>query len=137
MRGESLAYVKEQLGHSSIQETVDLYGHLAPGINRGAVNALAEATKCNPRATELKDERERDSETVENIGGPCRGRTYGPLIKSEAKGIAQVFDDMGDPLAFPVVSSICPPSRFVPPCPRSTTFVRLFNTVLTPETPAS
>ena len=29
--GESLVYVKEQLGHSSIQITVDTYGHLDPG----------------------------------------------------------------------------------------------------------
>lgn len=30
-QGESLVYVKEQMGHSSIQVTVDLYGHLTPG----------------------------------------------------------------------------------------------------------
>ena len=39
-RGESPVYVKEQLGHSSIQMTVDIYGHLIPGSNRGAVNQL-------------------------------------------------------------------------------------------------
>jgi len=39
-RGESPVYVKEQLGHSSIQMTVDVYGHLIPGSNRGAVNQL-------------------------------------------------------------------------------------------------
>ena len=39
-RGESPVYVKEQLGHSSIQMTVDIYGHLIPGGNRQAVNAL-------------------------------------------------------------------------------------------------
>ena len=38
--GESPVYVKEQLGHSSIQMTVDIYGHLIPGSNRGAVNKL-------------------------------------------------------------------------------------------------
>jgi len=38
--GESLAYVKEQLGHSSIKMTVDVYGHLVPGANRQAVNRL-------------------------------------------------------------------------------------------------
>lgn len=38
--GESLVYVKEQLGHHSIQITVDTYGHLIPGANRKAVNAL-------------------------------------------------------------------------------------------------
>ena len=39
-QGESLHYVKEQLGHASIQTTVDVYGHLAPGSNRNAVNML-------------------------------------------------------------------------------------------------
>ncbi len=38
--GESLAYVKEQLGHASIKMTVDVYGHLVPGANREAVNRL-------------------------------------------------------------------------------------------------
>jgi hypothetical protein len=42
--GEPIAYVKEQLGHSSIQVTVDLYGHFVPGANRGAVDRLAEST---------------------------------------------------------------------------------------------
>ncbi len=83
MRGENLAYIKEQLGHSSIQVTVDLYGHLIPGIHRGAVDALAEATKCNPGATEAEGERQGDAEVVEKDGGPCRDRTCGPLIKSQ------------------------------------------------------
>jgi integrase len=38
--GESPAYVKEQMGHSSIQVTVDIYGHLVPGGNRQAVDKL-------------------------------------------------------------------------------------------------
>ena len=33
-QGESPVYVKEQLGHSSIQITVDCYGHLIPGGNK-------------------------------------------------------------------------------------------------------
>jgi len=40
MNGESPAYVKEQLGHSSIKITVDVYGHFIPGANRQAVNKL-------------------------------------------------------------------------------------------------
>ncbi len=39
-QGESLVYVKEQMGHSSIQVTVDLYGHLIPGGNKQAVDRL-------------------------------------------------------------------------------------------------
>ena len=37
---ESPTYVKEQMGHSSINVTVDIYGHLVPGGNRQAVDRL-------------------------------------------------------------------------------------------------
>jgi integrase len=43
-KGESPVYVKEQLGHSSIQMTVDIYGHLIPSSNRDAVNSLDDTT---------------------------------------------------------------------------------------------
>ena len=39
-QGESMVYVKEQMGHSSIQVTVDLYGKLIPGRNKQAVDRL-------------------------------------------------------------------------------------------------
>ena len=39
-QGESPTYVKDQLGHSSIQMTVDVYGHLIPGFNKQAVDKL-------------------------------------------------------------------------------------------------
>ncbi len=38
--GQSLKYVSDQLGHSSIKMTADVYGHLVPGANRQAVNRL-------------------------------------------------------------------------------------------------
>ena len=41
-QGEGPVYVKEQMGHSSIAITVDLYGHLIPGGNRQAVDRLDE-----------------------------------------------------------------------------------------------
>jgi integrase len=41
-QGESLAYIRDQLGHSSINVTVDTYGHLVPGGNRQAVDKLDE-----------------------------------------------------------------------------------------------
>ena len=43
--GESLAYIRDQLGHSSIQITVDVYGHLTPGGNRQAVDRLDDEPK--------------------------------------------------------------------------------------------
>ncbi len=42
--GAPMLYVKEQLGHSSIQVTVDLYGHIEPGVNREAIEHLARTT---------------------------------------------------------------------------------------------
>lgn len=54
--GESLAYIRDQLGHSSIQLTADVYGHLIPGANRQAVDRLddsgplAEEGACPPAA---------------------------------------------------------------------------------------
>jgi integrase len=53
-QGESLAYVKDQLGHHSIRITVDTYGHLVPGGNRQAVDkldGLENTTIRNPDAT--------------------------------------------------------------------------------------
>ncbi|OHB44803.1 MAG: hypothetical protein A2Y13_11225 [Planctomycetes bacterium GWC2_45_44] len=38
--GAPLHYVKDQMGHSSITTTVDLYGHCQPNVNREAVNRL-------------------------------------------------------------------------------------------------
>lgn len=39
-QGENLVYIKDQLGHASIQMTVDTYGHLIPSSNRIAVDKL-------------------------------------------------------------------------------------------------
>jgi integrase len=37
---ESLAYVRDQLGHHSIKVTIDIYGHLAPEGNKQAMDKL-------------------------------------------------------------------------------------------------
>ena len=42
--GESPVYVRDQLGHHSIQITVDTYGHLVPGGNRQAVDRLDDSS---------------------------------------------------------------------------------------------
>ena len=47
-QGESPVYVKEQLGHSSIQITVDCYGHLIPGGNKQAVDRLDTPLTASP-----------------------------------------------------------------------------------------
>lgn len=47
--GESLAYVKEQMGHHSIRITVDTYGHLIPGGNKVAVDRLDDPPQATIR----------------------------------------------------------------------------------------
>lgn len=57
--GESLVYVKEQLGHHSIKVTVDIYGHLMPSGNKAAVDrldGLETATVRNPDATTTEND---------------------------------------------------------------------------------
>ncbi|NOT55868.1 MAG: site-specific integrase [Deltaproteobacteria bacterium] len=72
--GESLAYIRDQLGHSSIKITVDTYGHLVPGGNRAAVDrldGLERTTFHNTDATGPSDSvgaqrltRENDTESL-------------------------------------------------------------------------
>jgi len=56
-QGAHPKYIQEQLGHHSIQITMDLYGHLFEGDHRRYVEALdtvLDATARNPRATESR-----------------------------------------------------------------------------------
>jgi integrase len=65
--GWPLKYVQEQLGHSSISITSDVYGHLVPGANRAAadrLDELAPATIRNPRATNSTAHDEREEKTL-------------------------------------------------------------------------
>ena len=90
--GASLAYVKDQMGHSSIQITVDTYGHLVAGANINWVDGLDRKTTPQQNATRAQlqiDERsESDAESlepiaaVEDAGGPGRTRTYNQQIMS-------------------------------------------------------
>jgi integrase len=57
--GTPVAYVKDQLGHSSIAITVDIYGHAIPNANRGAVERLAGVTgglETAPNSSRIRHE---------------------------------------------------------------------------------
>jgi integrase len=76
-QGESLKYVQEQLGHSSIKMTCDTYGHLVPGGNRQAVDRLDDGNRMETFWT-----RERISvpQVIEKFGATRRSRTGDLLI---------------------------------------------------------
>ena len=81
------------MGHSSIQITVDTYGHLIPeqilinwvdGLDR-KTTPQQNATPALPETEELEDADAWSSELigyVENAGGPGRTRTYNQQIMS-------------------------------------------------------
>src|SRR5207253_5633533 len=77
--GASLTYVKEQMGHSSIQVTVDTYGHLIPGANVAFVDRLDSETTSQQNATPAQlEEVVPDPElaqVIEAIGGGGWTRT--------------------------------------------------------------
>ena len=85
-QGESLTYVQRQLGHASINLTADTYGKWLPLGNKAAVDRLDATLGPESGSRVVADgvlEAEEHSEVVGKFGGPCRGRTYGPLIKSQ------------------------------------------------------
>ena len=85
--GASLGYVKEQMGHSSIQVTVDTYGQLIPGANVSFVDRL-DGVAANPRRKQVGNNPQPPRnqtkfvkstvppEVVDLIGGGGRTRTY-------------------------------------------------------------
>ena len=85
--GASLAYVKEQMGHSSIQITVDTYGHLIPGADIKWIDRLDERTSPQQTATPAQPWVEVDQpdemEIVENNWLPPRDSNPDMLIQSQ------------------------------------------------------
>ena len=81
--GASIVYVKEQMGHSSIQVTVDTYGHLIPGANVSFVDRLdvdekaEESQQQNATQAQLPSEAETPilPEVTDLIGGGAWTRT--------------------------------------------------------------
>jgi len=91
--------VSQQLGHSKPTTTLKHYAKWMPSGNRRYVDVLDREfekvwhQKLAPTA-EMKADLDRPKSEVyekvkEEIGGPCRGRTCGPLIKSEYVRMAQ------------------------------------------------
>ena len=79
-QGESLKYVQEQMGHSSIKMTADTYGHLVPGGNRQAVDRLDDGNKVE---TFWKQENRKDLQVPEKTGATRRSRTGDLLITNQ------------------------------------------------------
>jgi hypothetical protein len=114
--GVPLVYVSQQLGHSKPTTTLKHYAKWMPSGNRRYVDVLdrgcdeswhqklAPTTNITPEPDPSKSEIIEKIEGI--IGGPCRGRTYGPLIKSDLPGMAQVPEKWAIPPSFQMISSL-------------------------------
>jgi integrase len=49
---DSIVYVRDQMGHSSIRITADIYGHLLPSANAHVVDRLDAPTTSPESATQ-------------------------------------------------------------------------------------
>jgi len=81
--------VKEQLGHGSIQITVDTYGHLIPGANRCAMDRLDDVQPMQRSATQAQPNhwrptpRARDNQKLlEESGEPGRSNRFRAVYAS-------------------------------------------------------
>ena len=63
MDGTPIAFVKEQLGHSTIRLTVDTFGHFLPSADRAAANSLDD-----PKWGEIRNLSATRSEAAEVMG---------------------------------------------------------------------
>ena len=81
-QGESPAYVQRQLGHASIQLTVDTYGKWLPLGNKAAVNRLDDEGSGSKTVAKTLTGTPGVLEVPVRDGGPSRTRTLDPLIKS-------------------------------------------------------
>ena len=83
-QGESPAYVQRQLGHASIQLTVDTYGKWLPMGNKAAVNRLDDESGSKVVAKTATGT-SGVLEVPACVGGPSRTRTLDPLINPNPK----------------------------------------------------
>ena len=87
-QGESPVYVKDQMGHSSIQITIDVYGHLIPGGNKQAVDRLGE-----PVADRfLKSDSATPAQPAPVFSGPSSSdRLQSPVVTRKGAGVDDGF----------------------------------------------
>ncbi len=85
--GAPLVYARDQMGHSSIRVTADIYAHLIPGANVGAIDKLDSETSPQPNATYTQPagvQKEKEvAEVVEKLGAGERSRTSDLLITNQ------------------------------------------------------
>ena len=100
-------------------------------LDREVVKRAGEKSWHQNLAPKAVEETE-SSQVVDLVGGPCRDRTCGPLIKSEQQGVAQVIDDLGNPLVILADRTLGRLAHSVSLCRSPAHFVGPSNTVITP-----
>jgi len=85
--GASLAYVRDQMGHSSIRITADVYGHLIPGADISWIDRLDGEQRQQQSATPAQPEEhalvEDGAKVVDSNWLPPRDSNPDMLIQSQ------------------------------------------------------
>ena len=66
--GHNLKYIQNQMGHSSIKVTMDLYGHLMPEVFQGAAQKSEDFVFGNVMVTDKKEGVTSESQPLEMFG---------------------------------------------------------------------
>jgi len=92
--GEDLKYISSQLGHASIQITVDRYGHLLPGQKRQATARLeAQLNRAVSCSSDIAERTEPAEMTLEQSGSEARAKRWRvleeiPAMRATDRGAA-------------------------------------------------
>jgi hypothetical protein len=78
-QGAPIAWVSDQMGHSNIELTVKLYGHLQPGKNRHFVNSLPGLKVKNLQQACNKAGNARNQAVGSIVGFPASGNDFNDL----------------------------------------------------------
>ena len=83
--GESLAYIRDQIGPHSIKITVDIYAHLAPEGNKEAVDRLDDtATGRNTDAPKKEKELTQNANSLRLLASPTG---FEPVLPAWKAGV--------------------------------------------------
>ena len=105
-QGESIVYVQRQLGHASIQLTVDTYGKWLPMGNKGAVDRLDAEIGSRTVATGARTDTLSSILSIQSSDNPMYMLELAKGIEPSTCGlqishgeVAQVFGDVGNLLS--------------------------------------
>ena len=83
-RGQEIKYISEQLGHSTVQFTLDVYGHLMPTHRQQEAKKMEDYLYGHEKGTEPENQEKRHSE---NYLSACNSLVAGVGFEPTTSGL--------------------------------------------------